>query len=201
MSSSCTADHILNYWHVWLRGTKCRGCQDYEWISGGVLMVRLQVVVIFHVKCALMRLPRLCWYSWPVKWFMSTPQRWDLNVMRPCHSPQRRSDGTEQLTYKESAISPLRVPLNKPSVDMNNVPFKQPTIVDAYPLSRQLERPLAYVLPDHRLKTTPSARWLDRGWWVDVEYDRLISGRSFYKGGTDGVRLEESGSWWTGAAK
>lgn len=83
---------------------------------------------------------------------------------------------------------------------MNNVPFKQPTIVDAYALSRQLERALAYVLPDHRLETTPSARWLDRCWWVHVEFDRLISGRGFYKGGTDGVMLEESGCR-SGAAK
>lgn len=86
-------------------------------------------------------------------------------------------------------MSPHRVSLNKLSVDMNNVPFKQPTMVDANPLSKQLERSLAAALPDHRLETTPSARWLDRRWWVDVEFDRLISGRSSYKGGTGGVML------------
>lgn len=91
--------------------------------------------------------------------------------------------------------SPYRVSLNKPSVDMNYVPFRQPTIVDASPLSNQLERSLAAALPDHRLETTPSARWLARAWCVDVAFDRLISGRGSYKGGTGWRRDARRWRW------
>ncbi|KAL7391970.1 hypothetical protein ABVT39_017442 [Epinephelus coioides] len=88
--------------------------------------------------------------------------------------------------YRSSAPSPHRVSLNKLSVDMNNVPFNRPTIVDASPL---FKLPLATGLPDHRLETTPlRADWPDAG-ECDAEFDRLISGRGSYKGGTDGVML------------
>lgn len=86
-------------------------------------MVRLRVVVVFHLKRALMRLQGLMLIVGEMLHVSS--QHWDLNVMRPCHQPQRSSDGTAQtLIYKDSAISPHRVSLNKPTVDMNNVPFK-----------------------------------------------------------------------------
>lgn len=72
---------------------------------------------------------------------------------------------------------------------MNNVPFKRPTIVDASALCQRLQRSLATALTDHRLETTPSRRWLVRRWCVDVEFDRLISGRGFFKGGPDNGSL------------
>lgn len=72
---------------------------------------------------------------------------------------------------------------------MNNVAFKRPTIVDASALCRRLRRWLAAALTDHRLETTPSTRWLVRRWCVDVEFDRLISGRGFFKGGPDSGSL------------
>lgn len=65
---------------------------------------------------------------------------------------------------------------------MNNVAFKRPTMVDASALCQRLQRWLAAALTDHRLETTSSARWLVRRWCVDVEFDRLISGRDFFKG-------------------
>lgn len=98
--------------------------------------------------------------------------------------------------YTETASSPHLTSLNTNRVDMNNVPFKQPTIVDASPLSDQHTFSLVIVLPDHRLETTPSRRWLVRRWWVRCWIHRLISGRGFYKGGTgrcDALRREESG--------
>lgn len=68
---------------------------------------------------------------------------------------------------------------------MNNEPFKRPTIVDASALSDRQALSLAAGLPDHRLRTTPlRADWFDAG-ECDVEFDRLISGRGSYKGGTE----------------
>lgn len=72
---------------------------------------------------------------------------------------------------------------------MNNAPFKPPTIVDASALCRRLRRWLAGGPTDHRLETTPSALWLVGRWCVDVEFDRLISGRGFFKGGPDNGSL------------
>lgn len=67
---------------------------------------------------------------------------------------------------------------------MNNEPFKRPTIVDASGLSDQEALSLGAGLPDHRLRTTPLvADWCDAG-EHDVEFDRLISRRGSYKGGT-----------------
>lgn len=91
--------------------------------------------------------------------------------------------GNRYLLYG-NRCSPHLTSLNTRRVDVNNFPFKRPTIVDVSALSEQQALSLAAVLPDHRLETTPSRRWLVRRWRVRCWIHRLISGRGFYKGGT-----------------
>lgn len=106
--------------------------------------------------------------------------------------PEQRSQRGSVSFYSDSAASPHRVSLNKPSVNVNNEAFKQPTTVDAIGLSEQQTLSLASGLPDHRLRTTPVvADWSDAG-VRDVEFDRLISRRGSYKGGTGRGRRRRS---------
>lgn len=85
-----------------------------------------------------------------------------------------------------SAISPHRVSLNKISEHMNNEWCAIQAANDrrrGASLSEQLGLWLAAGLTDHRLETTPSARWLVRRWWVrcwiwstDFEAGLLLKG-------------------------
>lgn len=97
-----------------------------------------------------------------VSFFLSHIKNFDI----VCMSLLQHTEGEveeEDIRYvfffyiRDAAISPHRVSLNKLSVDMNNVPFRRPTIIDASSLSVHTARSLATGLPDHHLETTPSA--------------------------------------------
>lgn len=119
-------------------------CRDYEWISRSVLVHMDAPVVVFHLETFLLSLAEVCWCSLSN---MSIIFRLSHHVLPSLRTQRLWRLATSVTFYKNSARSPHRVSLNKRSVDMNNMPFKRPTIVDASPLSDRLRTLIGYCPP------------------------------------------------------